>query len=112
MKEELLAEVVLLMGYCTLQHTKNQELFHWGNSPTLLQSLCLLPFQYFSDPKCVLNIAIVPFPISSKGLSQCRHAHDLVLQIEDPGRSRKHPLWAIIDPELELDPCRNLSDRA
>lgn len=50
----LLDETVLLIGYFTLMNVKNQEMvqFFNGRSPTLLQRLCSLPIQYFTDPRC------------------------------------------------------------
>ncbi len=55
-KLKILNEVLLLLGYCTLQNEKNQEILRRGKNPTLLHRLCSLPFQYFSDAryKCVL----------------------------------------------------------
>jgi len=51
-RQKLLNEIILLAGYYALQNSRTQETFQWGNSPTILQLLCGLPFQYFSDPKC------------------------------------------------------------
>lgn len=50
--EEMLAETVLAMGYCSLQCPCNQEHLHWGKAPTPLKRLCDLPFRYFSDARC------------------------------------------------------------
>jgi hypothetical protein len=54
----LLNELVLLLGFFTLNNEKNQEIlqFNNGRSSTLLQRLCSLPIQYFTDPelKCIL----------------------------------------------------------
>jgi len=50
-RSKLLHEIILLAGYYSLQNTRAQDLFQWGNSPTILQQLCSLPFQYFSDPR-------------------------------------------------------------
>lgn len=41
------------MGLFALLHSSNQDLLHWGTSPTILQRLSNLPFAYFSDPKMV-----------------------------------------------------------
>lgn len=48
-KEPLLQELILTIGYYTLQNERNQEILQWGKSPTILQRLCSLPFQYFSQ---------------------------------------------------------------
>jgi len=48
---KMLNELILLIGYYTLQNDRNQEILQWGNSPTILQRLCALPFQYFSDAR-------------------------------------------------------------
>ena len=45
----LLDETVLLTGLFALQDAGNQELLHWGTSPTILQRLSNLPFAYYSD---------------------------------------------------------------
>ncbi|ESN99928.1 hypothetical protein HELRODRAFT_192651 [Helobdella robusta] len=49
--EALLHEVILCIGYFTLNHADNQSIIQSGQPPTILQQLCLLPFQYFSDPR-------------------------------------------------------------
>lgn len=49
--EELLHEVVLCVGYFTVLNPENQVVIQSGQSPTVLQQMCSLPFQYFSDPR-------------------------------------------------------------
>ncbi|XP_023932135.1 S phase cyclin A-associated protein in the endoplasmic reticulum-like isoform X1 [Lingula anatina] len=49
--EELLHEVVLCVGYFTVLNHDNQGMIQIGRPPTVLQQLCALPFQYFSDPR-------------------------------------------------------------
>ncbi|XP_031548522.1 S phase cyclin A-associated protein in the endoplasmic reticulum-like [Actinia tenebrosa] len=49
--EELLHEVILVIGYFTVLNNENQVFIQSGRNPTLLQQLCGLPFQYFSDPR-------------------------------------------------------------
>ncbi|CAL1531856.1 unnamed protein product [Lymnaea stagnalis] len=51
--EELLHEVVLCVGYFSVLHPDNQVIIQSGQPPTVLQQLCSLPFQYFSDPRLV-----------------------------------------------------------
>lgn len=48
---ELLNQVLLLIGYFCVQHPNNQAILHWGRSPTILQRLCSMPFQYFVVPE-------------------------------------------------------------
>lgn len=48
---QLLNELILLIGLFTLQNHKNQEVVQWGKSPAILQQLCTLQFVYFSDAK-------------------------------------------------------------
>ncbi|CAI9733996.1 phase cyclin A-associated in the endoplasmic reticulum-like isoform X1 [Octopus vulgaris] len=49
--EELLHEVILCIGNFTVLNSDNQNIVQSGQSPTILQQLCSLPFQYFSDPR-------------------------------------------------------------
>lgn len=51
MCEELLHEVILCIGNFTVLNGDNQNIVQSGQSPTILQQLCALPFQYFSDPR-------------------------------------------------------------
>lgn len=49
--EELLHEVILCVGYFTVLAPDNQVVIQSGQSPTILQQMCSLPFHYFSDPR-------------------------------------------------------------
>lgn len=51
--ESLLHEVIVCVGYFTVNHPDNQVIVQSGRHPTLLQRLCQLPFQYFSDPRLI-----------------------------------------------------------
>ncbi|XP_030434968.1 S phase cyclin A-associated protein in the endoplasmic reticulum isoform X4 [Gopherus evgoodei] len=51
--EGLLHEVILCVGYFTVNHPDNQVIVQSGRHPTVLQKLCQLPFQYFSDPRLI-----------------------------------------------------------
>ncbi|KAK2554509.1 S phase cyclin A-associated protein in the endoplasmic reticulum [Acropora cervicornis] len=61
--EDLLHEVILIVGYFTVLNYDNQVFVQTGRPPTLLQHLCLLPFQYFSDPR--LRSVLFPTLISA-----------------------------------------------
>ncbi|XP_015770845.1 PREDICTED: S phase cyclin A-associated protein in the endoplasmic reticulum-like [Acropora digitifera] len=61
--EDLLHEVILIVGYFTVLNYDNQVFVQTGRPPTLLQHLCLLPFQYFSDPR--LRNVLFPTLISA-----------------------------------------------
>ncbi|XP_007478042.2 S phase cyclin A-associated protein in the endoplasmic reticulum isoform X3 [Monodelphis domestica] len=51
--ELLLHEVIICVGYFTVNHPDNQVIVQSGRHPTVLQKLCQLPFQYFSDPRLI-----------------------------------------------------------
>ncbi|XP_047719135.1 S phase cyclin A-associated protein in the endoplasmic reticulum isoform X4 [Prionailurus viverrinus] len=51
--ESLLHEVIVCVGYFTVNHPDNQVIVQSGRHPTVLQKLCQLPFQYFSDPRLI-----------------------------------------------------------
>ncbi|XP_037249631.1 S phase cyclin A-associated protein in the endoplasmic reticulum isoform X1 [Falco rusticolus] len=51
--EGLLHEVIICVGYFTVNNTDNQIIVQSGRHPTVLQKLCQLPFQYFSDPRLI-----------------------------------------------------------
>ncbi|XP_077988787.1 S phase cyclin A-associated protein in the endoplasmic reticulum-like [Glandiceps talaboti] len=53
--EDLCHEVMLIVGYFTVLNQDNQFIVQSGRTPTLLQQLCSLPFQYFSDPR-LMNV--------------------------------------------------------
>ncbi|XP_050432795.1 S phase cyclin A-associated protein in the endoplasmic reticulum [Adelges cooleyi] len=48
--KDLLNEVIVAVGYFTLNSSQHQSMLQSGPSPTVLQLLCTLPFQYFSNP--------------------------------------------------------------
>lgn len=47
----LLHQVVLLIGHFAVLSMDNQAVIQSGEQPTLLQLLCTLPFEYFSNPE-------------------------------------------------------------
>ncbi|KAI9529803.1 hypothetical protein NQZ68_008042 [Dissostichus eleginoides] len=51
--EELLHDVIICVGYFTVNHTDNQVIVQSGRQPSVLQKLCQLPFQYFSHPRLI-----------------------------------------------------------
>ncbi|XP_030222678.1 S phase cyclin A-associated protein in the endoplasmic reticulum isoform X5 [Gadus morhua] len=51
--EELLHEVIICVGYFTVNNTDNQVIVQSGRQPSVLQKLCQLPFQYFSHPRLI-----------------------------------------------------------
>ncbi|XP_017936992.1 S phase cyclin A-associated protein in the endoplasmic reticulum isoform X1 [Manacus vitellinus] len=51
--EGLLHEVIVCVGYFTVNNADNQIIVQSGRHPTVLQKLCQLPFQYFSDPRLI-----------------------------------------------------------
>ncbi len=52
--EEVLHEIILLIGYFTVLNEENQVKIELGTPPTILQQLCNLSFKYFSDKKLIL----------------------------------------------------------
>ena len=53
MCEEVLHEIILLIGYFTVLNVENQIKIELGTPPTILQQLCNLSFKYFSDKKLI-----------------------------------------------------------
>ncbi|XP_071388250.1 S phase cyclin A-associated protein in the endoplasmic reticulum isoform X2 [Centroberyx affinis] len=51
--EELLHEVIICVGYFTVNHPDNQVIVQSGRQPSVLQKLCQLPFRYFSHPRLI-----------------------------------------------------------
>ncbi|XP_075713760.1 S phase cyclin A-associated protein in the endoplasmic reticulum isoform X2 [Rhinoderma darwinii] len=51
--QDLLHEIIVCVGYFTVNHADNQVIVQSGRHPTVLQKLCQLPFQYFSDSRLV-----------------------------------------------------------
>lgn len=51
--DDLLHEIILLIGYYTVLNQENQMKIELGTSPTIIQQLCNLPFNYFSDKKLI-----------------------------------------------------------
>ncbi|XP_061630327.1 S phase cyclin A-associated protein in the endoplasmic reticulum isoform X6 [Phyllopteryx taeniolatus] len=51
--DELLHEVIICVGYFTVNHPDNQVIVQSGRQPSVLQKLCQLPFQYFSHPHLI-----------------------------------------------------------
>ncbi|XP_050542280.1 S phase cyclin A-associated protein in the endoplasmic reticulum [Daktulosphaira vitifoliae] len=50
---DLLNEVIVAVGYFSLNSSLHQSMLQSGPSPTVLQLLCNLPFQYFSNPTLI-----------------------------------------------------------
>ncbi|XP_056307333.1 S phase cyclin A-associated protein in the endoplasmic reticulum isoform X3 [Danio aesculapii] len=51
--EDLLHELIICVGYFTVNHPDNQVIVQSGRQPSVLQKLCQLPFQYFSHPRLI-----------------------------------------------------------
>uniref|UniRef100_A0A672IE78 C2H2-type domain-containing protein n=1 Tax=Salarias fasciatus TaxID=181472 RepID=A0A672IE78_SALFA len=51
--EELLHEVIICVGYFTVNHPDNQVIVQSGRQPSVLQKLCQLPFRYFSHARLI-----------------------------------------------------------
>lgn len=47
---ELLAELMLFLGYLCSGNLKMKELMTWGHSPTPLQRICRMPFRFYIHP--------------------------------------------------------------
>ncbi|XP_066969549.1 calponin homology domain-containing protein DDB_G0272472 isoform X1 [Macrobrachium rosenbergii] len=56
--EEILHNVIALVGYYAVNNKENQMVIQSGEVPSVLQQLCNLPWQYFSDP----HLTAVLFP--------------------------------------------------
>ncbi|CAG2113073.1 unnamed protein product [Medioppia subpectinata] len=50
-REALLNEAILLVGNTVVLNHENQALLESGQRPTVVQQLCSLPIEYFSDDR-------------------------------------------------------------
>jgi hypothetical protein len=64
---DLLQELILAVGYFSVLNPDHQVFLQSGRSPTLLQVLCALPFEYFSNPG---RLALL-FPTLISACYQC-----------------------------------------
>jgi len=62
-QSDLLAQVIVLVGYFTANHPDNQSIVQSGSQPSVLQQLANLPFQFFSQPE--LKVVLFPTLLSS-----------------------------------------------
>ena len=72
--EAIRHESILAIGYFVMGNKENQLWIHQGEQPTILNQLCMLPFQYFSEP--VLKGILFPTLVSS--LFLCDEAKEIV----------------------------------
>jgi uncharacterized membrane protein len=54
--DELFHELLVLIGYVSLQDERGREMLRFGQAPVILKTLAGLPFGYFIDPVyvCIL----------------------------------------------------------
>lgn len=60
--DSLLHEVILLIGFFTVDNVDNQNIVHTGQRPTILEQLCSLPYEFFSGSN--LSRILLPTLIS------------------------------------------------
>ncbi|KAM9502889.1 S phase cyclin A-associated protein in the endoplasmic reticulum-like isoform 5-T5 [Salvelinus alpinus] len=95
--EELLQEVIICVGYFTVNHPDNQVIVQSGRQPSVLQKLCQLPFQYFSHPRLIkvlfpsLISACYNNPQNKVILQQEMSCMLLATFIQDGASSENHP---------------------
>ncbi|XP_019895926.2 S phase cyclin A-associated protein in the endoplasmic reticulum isoform X3 [Esox lucius] len=95
--DELLHEVIICVGYFTVNHPDNQVIVQSGRQPSVLQKLCQLPFQYFSHPRLIkvlfpsLISACYNNPQNKVILQQEMSCVLLATFIQDCGSSENHP---------------------
>eukprot|EP00063_Salmo_salar_P029236 XP_014004071.1 PREDICTED: S phase cyclin A-associated protein in the endoplasmic reticulum isoform X5 [Salmo salar] len=95
--EELLQEVIICVGYFTVNHPDNQVIVQSGRQPSVLQKLCQLPFQYFSHPRLIkvlfptLISACFNNPQNKVILQQEMSCVLLATFIQDGASSENHP---------------------
>uniref|UniRef100_A0A674CXW9 S-phase cyclin A-associated protein in the ER n=1 Tax=Salmo trutta TaxID=8032 RepID=A0A674CXW9_SALTR len=95
--EELLHEVLICVGYFTVNHPDNQVIVQSGRQPSVLQKLCQLPFQYFSHPRLIkvlfpsLISACYNNPQNKVILQQEMSCVLLATFIQDCASSENHP---------------------
>ncbi|KAF2363422.1 Zinc finger C2H2-type [Trinorchestia longiramus] len=107
--EDVLNNVIALVGFLTVNNPDNQCVVQSGETPTVLQQLCGLPWQYFSEPRLTAvlfptllaccagnphNIAILNSEMSAQVLED---------YVRDEGKSCNNPLMKLLlRSEVEL----------
>uniref|UniRef100_A0A674ATB6 S-phase cyclin A-associated protein in the ER n=1 Tax=Salmo trutta TaxID=8032 RepID=A0A674ATB6_SALTR len=105
--EELLQEVIICVGYFTVNHPDNQVIVQSGRQPSVLQKLCQLPFQYFSHPRLIkvlfpsLISACFNNPQNKVILQQEMSCVLLATFIQDGASSENHPDNRIVSQPLD-----------
>jgi len=72
--EAIRHESILAIGYFVMGNKDNQLWVHQGEQPTILNQLCMLPFQYFSEPE----LKGILFPTLVSSLFLCDEAKEIV----------------------------------
>lgn len=68
LKNELISEIILLIGYFAYLNQENQLMLKSGSRPTIIEQLIGLPFDYFSRAK--LQLVLMPTLISCAHLNE------------------------------------------
>uniref|UniRef100_A0A6A7FT43 S phase cyclin A-associated protein in the endoplasmic reticulum-like n=2 Tax=Hirondellea gigas TaxID=1518452 RepID=A0A6A7FT43_9CRUS len=100
--EPILHNIIALVGFLTVNNNENQCVVQTGETPTVLQQLCGLPWQYFSEPR--LTAVLFPTllacctgsPHNTAILHTEMSAQVLEDYLRDEAESSSSPLLAIL----------------
>ncbi|XP_047736695.1 S phase cyclin A-associated protein in the endoplasmic reticulum [Hyalella azteca] len=100
--EDILNNVIALVGFLTVNNPDNQCVVQSGETPTVLQQLCALPWQYFSEPR--LTTVLFPTllaccagnPHNAAILHSEMSAQVLLDYVQNEGKACTNPLMGLL----------------
>lgn len=82
LEDEIILELIKLIGYFTVGNTNNQNFLAEGVQPTVLEQLCALPFSFFNDRIRRKNLLATLFCICYQNEHNIEMLHGLDMDIQ------------------------------